>query len=98
MGLVSEAADSSQCGTAVVRHSSREWLSHLSPPDGCLPILQAHTLVCTQWRANDTTADKSHFTMTDVDTMPGILALITSCFNVFKILYVTVKMLVTQNA
>jgi hypothetical protein len=48
--------------------------------------------------SNDTTSDNSHFTMTDVDKMPRILALITSCFSVLKPLYVTLKILTTQNA
>ena len=47
--------------------------------------------------SNDTGSDNSPFTMSDVDTMPCILTLITSCFSVFEILYVTVKILGPQN-
>jgi hypothetical protein len=35
--------------------------------------------------------------MSDVDTMPRVLALIMSCFSDFEILYVTVKILLTVN-
>jgi len=48
--------------------------------------------------SNDTVGDNSHFTMSDVDTMPRILALIMSCFSHFEILYVTVKILLQQKS
>jgi hypothetical protein len=60
-------------------------------------IAGSYTRVYTMAK-NGTTGDNSHFTMTDVDTMPCILALITSCFSVFKIPYVTVKFQVTQHS
>jgi hypothetical protein len=47
--------------------------------------------------SNDTVGDNSHFTTSDVDTMPCILALIMSCFSDFEIPYVTVKILLPQN-
>ena len=47
--------------------------------------------------SNDTVGDNSHFSMSDVETMPCVLALIMSCFSDFEILYVTVKILLTLN-
>jgi hypothetical protein len=52
------------------------------------PYTRVYTLA-----SNDTVDDNSHFTMSDVDTMPCILALIMSCFSGLEILYVTVKTL-----
>ena len=42
--------------------------------------------------------DNSHFTTSDVDTMPCLLALIMSCFSYFEILYVTVKIPLQQKS
>ena len=47
--------------------------------------------------SDDTVGDNRHFTMSDVDTMPCILVLIMSCFSVFEILYMTVKILLRDN-
>jgi len=82
-----------QCGTVV----ERQWLSHLTRPDGCLYCRLIHSCVYTL-AGNDTAGDNSHFTMSDVDTMPCILALIMSCFSCFEIVYVTGKILLQQKS